>query len=128
LVTNWHLSVNSKEEGEYDMRKNTGLGIVIAAGMLSFGALSASAADSDFNMASCNSKQSYQQYTKETTGQISELKAKETELQALYGNDRYGNGSINGRTVSELNGEIKSLKNKINASAQKNEIMDCYRI
>lgn len=110
------------------MRKNTVVGIVMAVGMLSFGALTASAANSDFAMASCNSKQSYQQYSQETSGLMSELKSKEIELQALYGNDRYGNGSNNDRAVSELNGEIKSLKNKINASSQKNEIMDCFRI
>jgi hypothetical protein len=75
------LSKYIKGKGEQLMKKKLIVGIAMAVGMLSFGVLSASAAGSDPNVASCAGKHAYQQFNRETAGLISMLKAKEIELQ-----------------------------------------------
>ena len=104
------------------MKKNMIVGIVIAVGMLSIGALSASAAASDSTMATCSDKQAYQQFTQETAGLASAIKAKDMELRALYGYD-----SINIHKVDALEAELKVLKAQVNAAAQKHGIPACCK-
>lgn len=110
------------------MKKNIVVGIAMAIGMLSVGALSASAAGSDSNMVACANKQGYQQFTQETAGLTSALKAKDVELQEQYAyHDWAGstNGGIDVRKINTLEKEIRELKEKIFTAAQKNGIPDC---
>ena len=104
------------------MKKQMIVGIAIAAAMLSFGALSASAADSDSSAASCADKQAYQQFVQETAGLADKLKKTDWELREQYSPD-----SIDNNKVRELEEDQKELKNEINAAAQKYSILTCCR-
>lgn len=101
------------------MKKNMIVGMAMAIGILTVGALSASAADS---CGKCADKQAVQQFTQETAALTSALKAKDIELREQYAYD-----SINTHKVGELEGELKELKDKINAAAQKYGIPACSR-
>lgn len=101
------------------MKKNMIIGIAMAMGMLSVGAISASAADS---CGKCADKQAVQQFTQETDALTTTLKAKDLELRGLYGYD-----GIDIREVDRLEAEIKVLKDQINASASKHGIPACSR-
>ncbi len=95
------------------------VGIALAMGILSVGAISASAADT---CGKCADNQAIQQFNQETDSVTSTLKAKDLELRALYGYD-----SIDIHKVNALEAEIKELKDKINASATKFGISACSR-
>lgn len=101
------------------MKKKMIVGIAMTVGILTIGALSASAADSCGN---CTDKQSVQQFTQETAGLASELKTKDIELRVQYGYD-----AVDINKVDLLEAELKELKSKINAAAQKNGIPACSR-
>ena len=101
------------------MKKKMIVGIAMAIGMLSVGALSASAADS---CGKCADKQAVQQFTQETASLTNELKAKDIELREQYAYD-----GIDTRKVSALEEELKELKDKINATAHKYSIPACGR-
>lgn len=101
------------------MKKNMIVGIAMAMGLLSVGAMTASAADTCGN---CADKQAVQQFTQETATLTSALKAKDLELRGLYGYD-----GLDTREVSRLETEIKELKDKINLSASKLGIQACNR-
>jgi peptidoglycan hydrolase CwlO-like protein len=99
------------------MKKNMIVGIALAMGILSVGAISASAA---YTCGKCADNQTIQQFKQETDSLTSTLKAKDLELRALYGYD-----SIDIHKVNALEAEIKVLKDKINASATKFGIPAC---
>ncbi len=101
------------------MKKNMIVGIALAMGILSVGALSASAAET---CGKCAEQQAIQQFTQETAPLNNTLKAKDLELreQNLY-------DSIDIRKVSALESEMKELKDKINAAADKLGIPACSR-
>lgn len=101
------------------MKKNMIVGIAMAMGILTVGALSASAADS---CGKCADKQAVQQFTHDTAALASELKTKDIELREQYSID-----STDMRKVAELEDELKDLKDKINAAAQKYGIPVCCR-
>ena len=101
------------------MKKNMIVGIALAMGILSVGAISASAADT---CDKCADKQAVEQFTQETGALSSELKVKYLELRGLYGYD-----SFDTRKASDLEAEIKELKDKINASATRYGIPACSR-
>jgi peptidoglycan hydrolase CwlO-like protein len=101
------------------MKKNMIVGVALAMGILSVGAISASAADS---CGKCAEKQAVEQYSQETAPLVRTLKAKDLELRELNGYDSYDT-----RKASELEAEIKELKDKINASATKHGIPACSR-
>lgn len=101
------------------MKKNMIVGIALAMGILSVGAISASAAGS---CAKCADKQSVQQFTQETAALTSALKAKDMELREQYTYD-----SIDTRKVSVLEEELKELKNRIKVVAEKYDIPSCCR-
>lgn len=101
------------------MKKNTIIGMALAIGILSVGALTASAADT---CGKCADNQAIQQFHQETDSLSDTLKAKDLELRGLYGYD-----GIDTRKVDELEAEIKELKTKINASATKLNIPACSR-
>ncbi len=103
------------------MKKNMIVGMAMAMGILTVGALSASAADTDFNMVACADKQAHQQFNHETAGLASALKAKEIELKDLV----YTEGAYDYRKANELENEVNELKGKINTAAQKHGIPAC---
>jgi peptidoglycan hydrolase CwlO-like protein len=99
------------------MKKNVIVGITLALGMLSVGALSASAADT---CGKCADQQAVMQFQQETDTLARELKTKNIELRELYGFE-----GIDLSRVGTLETEIKNLKTKINASASKYRIPAC---
>ncbi len=101
------------------MKKNMIVGIAMAMGILTVGTISASAADS---CGKCADKQAVQQFTQETAALTSALKTKDIELREQYSYD-----GIDIRKVSALEEELKELKDKINAAAQKYGIPACSR-
>lgn len=100
------------------MKKHIIIGM--ALGILTIGALSASAAGTGQYMAACADKQAYQQFNAETSGLTSTLNAKLTELKDL----NYAEG-YDFRKANELEKEVKELKGKINTAAQKIGIPAC---
>lgn len=101
------------------MRKNMIVGIAMTMGILTVGALSASAADS---CGKCADTQSVQQFTQETAALSSALKAKDLKLRELALSDTYDI-----RQADALEAGLKELKDKINAAAQKYGIPACSR-
>lgn len=99
------------------MKKNMIAGMAI--GILTVGAISASAAES---CGKCADKAAVQQFTQETAALTSALKAKDIELREQYAYD-----AIDLRKVSALEEELKELKDKINGAAQKRGIPACSR-
>lgn len=102
------------------MNKQMIVGIALAMGILSVGAISASAAGSCCNDGKCTDKQVVQQFTQETAALSSALKAKDIELRELYGYD-----GIDIRKVNDLEAELKELKGKIKVVAEKYGIPSC---
>lgn len=102
------------------MKKNMVVGIALAMGILSFGAISASAAGSCCNGGKCTDKQVVLQFSQETAGLTTALKAKDIELRELYGYD-----SIDIRKADKLEAELKELKGKIKIVAEKYSIPSC---
>ena len=101
------------------MKKNMIVGIAMAMGILSVGAMSASAADT---CGKCADKQAVQQFSQEIDALNTTLKAKDLELRELYGYD-----GLDIHKVNALEAEIKELHDKINASAVKHGIPACSR-
>lgn len=101
------------------MKKNMIIGMALALGILSVGALSASAADT---CGKCADKQAIQQFSQETDSLTSTLNAKDLELRGIYAYD-----SIDTHKVDALEAEIKELKDRINAAAAKYGISACSR-
>lgn len=101
------------------MKKNMIIGMALAVGILSAGAMTASAADICGN---CADNQSVQKFQQETGALSSTLKAKDLELRALYGYDSFDTHKANA-----LEAEIKELKDKVEASAAKYKIPPCSR-
>ena len=83
-------------------------------GMLSAGAIPASAASSCCDGSKCTDKQVVQQFSHETAGTAEVLKAKKIELQGLYGYDGMDN-----QKIAELEAEIKELEGRIRLVAEK---------
>lgn len=101
------------------MKKNMIIGMALALGMVSVGALTATAADS---CGRCADSQALQQFRQETASLTSALKAKDLELRSLNVND-----GIDTHRVNDLEAEIRELKDQINSSATKYKIPPCSR-
>ena len=101
------------------MKKKMIVGIAMAVGMLSVGAISASAAGS---CGKCAERQAIQQFTQETSALASSLKAKEIELR-----EQYTYEGIDPSKISQLETEMKELQNQIDAAAQKLGVPACSR-
>lgn len=101
------------------MKKTTIVGMAMAMGILAVGAASASAADS---CGKCADQQAIQQFTQETAALASALKAKDIELREQYSYDGSDTSKVNA-----LEEELKGLKDKVNAAAQKHGIPACSR-
>lgn len=109
------------------MKKNMVVGIAMAVGILTVGAISASASDS---CGKCADKLAVQQFTQETVALTSALKAKDVELQEQYAYRDWEGGTHEGIDVRKINAlemKMRELKDKINAAAQKNGIPACSR-
>lgn len=109
------------------MKKNMIVGIAVAVVMLSFGALSVSAAGSAPNVVTCAGKHADQQFVQETAGLASAIRAKEVELQAenAYREwDGYHQG-IDVRKINALELELRELKDRIKTIAQKHGFTAC---
>lgn len=102
------------------MKKKMIVGIAMAMGMLSVGAISASAAGSCCNDGKCADKQVVQQFTQETAALSGALKAKDIELREQYSYD-----AINMNKVNDLEAELKELKGKIKVAADKYGLPTC---
>ncbi|GFE62499.1 hypothetical protein [Geobacter sp. AOG2] len=99
------------------MKRNMVMGIAIALGMLSTGAVSASAAIAAEG--ACFDKASEQQYRQETAALADAVRVKEMQLSELLG---YDSRIIEAR---QLETEIKELKDRIGVAAKKHDIRDC---
>lgn len=102
------------------MKKNIIVGVAMAVGVLSIGALSASAAE--ICNGNCSDPQSVQQFKQETKSISQQLDEKQSQLREQYGYD-----SQDIRIISTLEAEIKELKAQINASAKKYALSECGR-
>lgn len=102
------------------MKKNMIIGMALAIGILSVGAVSASAAGSCCKDGKCSDKQTVQQFTQETAALSDALKAKDSELRALYGYE-----GIDISKANALEAEIKELKSKIKVVAEKYGLPTC---
>lgn len=104
------------------MKKNMIVGIAIAMGMLSVGAIQASAAGSccSDGKCTCSDKQIMQQFSQEAAGLTSALAAKGLELRELYSYE-----GIDIRKADRLEEEIKELKGKIKVIGKKYDIKPC---
>lgn len=114
------ITVTKKEKR---MKKNHVFGITSVVGLLLFSALSASAAETYYKRAD---KQAVQQFTQETSGLTSALKAKEIELRqenTYTMSDSHLSSGPDFQKINALELEIKELKDKINSAAQKYDIV-----
>ena len=102
------------------MRKNTIVRTAVVVGLLSFGALSASAAEA---CEKCTEKQVLRQFTEETAELTTVLKTKNFQLRELYGYDGFDVQKAN-----QIETEIKNLKDKIKLSANKLGVFPCTTI
>ncbi|HEY5975143.1 MAG TPA: hypothetical protein VIU41_10400 [Geobacteraceae bacterium] len=96
------------------------IGITVAVGMLSVGALSASAAGPCCATGRCSDKQTVQQFTQETSGLASALNVKKIELREQYGYD-----GLDQRKVNELEAEVKELTDKVKTAGEKHGLPAC---
>jgi len=102
------------------MKTNMIIGIALALATLSVGTVSASSAGSCCGAGSCGDKQAVQQFTQETAGLTSALKAKDSELRELNGYD-----SFRHRKAERIEGELKGMKENIKVIADKHGISSC---
>jgi len=101
------------------MKKNI-IRTTVILGLLTFGALSASAAEA---CDKCTEKQVLQQFSQETADLTTALKVKNFQLRELYSYD-----GLDVHKVNQLEEEIKDLKEKINLSANKLGVSPCNRL
>lgn len=101
------------------MKKSRVVTMVMATGILLTGALSASAADS---CGRCAQKESVQQFNKETAALHAELKAMKIEL-----SNEYSYNAIDINRVNAIEVQIRGIKEKIDASANRYGISACSR-
>lgn len=104
------------------MNKHTIAGMALMLGILSVGAVSASAAGSCCVDGKCSDKPTVQQFTKETAELRSALKAKDIELRELA-----GYGTYDTRRQQALEDEMTELRSRLNAVGQKYDIPACCR-
>lgn len=102
------------------MKKKMIVGIALAMGMLSVGAISASAAGSCCNDGKCADKQIVEKFTQETTALSGALKAKDNELREQNSYD-----GIDINRVNKLEAELKELKGKLKVVADKYGLPAC---
>ena len=102
------------------MKKKMIVGVALVMGILSVGAISASAAGSCCNDGTCADQQVVQKFTQETAALSGALEAKDIELRAQYSYE-----AIDMTKVNELEAELKELKSKIRVAAEKYALPAC---
>lgn len=102
------------------MKKKVIVGIAMAMGMLSAGALSASAAGPCCQGGKCSDSQAVRQFIQETAALSSALKAKDIELRELNGHE-----TIDIRKVDALEEELKELQGRLRVAGEKHGIPPC---
>ena len=103
------------------MKKNMVVGIAMAVGILSFGALSAFADGSDSNLDYCYGNQANHQFNKESAGLVSQIKEKKSELKDLL----YTDASYDINKANKLEKDVKQLEGKINTTAHMHGMESC---
>lgn len=102
------------------MKKQMIVGMALVMGILSVGALSASAAESCCKSGKCVDEDVVQKFTQETATLSSALKVKDIELRELYGYEGFDT-----RKAGGLEAEIKELKGQIRVIAERCGMPDC---
>ncbi len=102
------------------MKNKMIIAVALVAGMLSVGAVSASAAVSDGTAGSCTGTQVKQQFAHEVSGLTSAVKAKESQLRNLYGSE-----GVDAAKADALEAQIKELKGRIRVIANRYGIPAC---
>ena len=105
------------------MKKQAIVGAVVALGLFAGSTAFAATCGSCGDNVKCKDTQAVQQFKNETAGLFADLKAKNIELR-----NEYGFEGINMNRVNELEGQIKELKAKIHAVADKLEIPVCCTV
>lgn len=102
------------------MKMKRVVGIALAAGILSMGAVSAWAAKPCCNGSNCADQQAVEKFSREAAETTGALKAKELELREQYGYD-----GIDANRVAELQAEIKGLRSSLQVVAERHGILPC---
>jgi hypothetical protein len=102
------------------MKKKMIIGMAMALGLLSTGAVTASAAEPCGN---CADSQALRQYRLERDSLNSSLKARESELHGLYAAE-----GIDMQRADALATEISRIKGDIAAAADRHKIPSCGRV
>lgn len=102
------------------MNKQLIVGTALALGVLSMGALSASAATSCCNGSNSADQQAVQQFSRESAGLSDALRAKNIELRQQYALEGIDPGKI-----SALETELTALKEQLAVVAEKFGIKPC---
>lgn len=102
------------------MKKNIIVGITLAIGMLSVGAMAASAAGPCCKDGKCTDSQAVQQFTGESSALISTLKVKDAEIAQERGFE-----GPNLDKISMLESERKAIKGQIDSISLKYGIPAC---
>jgi peptidoglycan hydrolase CwlO-like protein len=101
------------------MKKNRIAAIVIALGLVTIGAMSASAAETG---CSCAEKQALLQYRQDTGNLTKALQARQAELRELFLQE-----TMDLSRADRIEGELRELKGKIGAAAEQLGIPACSR-
>lgn len=106
------------------MKKKMLVAMALVMGTVSVGSMTAFAAEA---RGRCVDEQTFQQYTKETAGLTSEIKAKDLEVaqQSGYGGIERGYDGPDMNRISEIQAERKVIKEKIDAIAKKYGVRSC---
>lgn len=102
------------------MKKQLIVGTALALGILSIGALSASATTTCCNGSKCADQQAVQQFTRESAALTDALRAKNIELREQNSLEGIDPGKI-----STLEAELNALQEKLEVVAEKFGIKPC---
>lgn len=105
------------------MKKRSIIGITLVLGMLVAGSAYAVGCGICGEGGKCKDPQAVQQFKNETAGLAAELKSKDLELRNIYGMD-----GIDTNRTGDLESEIKGLKARIRAVADRLEIPACCTV
>ncbi|MBI1919514.1 MAG: hypothetical protein HYS23_00385 [Geobacter sp.] len=105
------------------MKKRVVVGIALALGVLAAGVSNAAACGACGENGKCSDPQAVQQFRNEAAALLGELKVRDIELRYEYAKE-----GIDSNRISELEGEIKELKGRIIAVADKLGIPPCCTV
>lgn len=111
----YHFRIRRK-----NMNRKMIASIAMALGVLSFGAVAASAADSCCSGGKCSDSQTVRQFKQATSGLSTELQAKERELRNEYLGD-----TVDTHRIQALEAERNEIKSQLQAIGTKDGIPAC---